>query len=293
MLFILKIRVIVIWCAWRRNKYRDSILFWPIKLIAREKYAAIGFIVAGLLVTVIMADWGAVLRFGRPGLDWFDPAYLLRYRILNQTTVRIFEMYTSILSVYLISTFPSYLRIMHEYISFFCLNYFSFWLRESYRRFKYSSPIPNIIENQILCCRPDFIFEIVRSVAFSLIMCYFSQYNDPPPRVPSDLISSWFHFSNDVECLSYFKLYLQRKNQKALSEYEEAVHNTTLGWESSIEQRFEDSGNKLAIESAFQNFLSTKSFKTLKKLRQDEDNLAAIGLTSYKQSLRKDLSLKK
>lgn len=268
----------MIWCNWKRHFYKDAWFSPLLNKTANQVNSLIGAAILFFLLNIYPINWGANLRYGRPGLDWFDPEHLQDYKRINLTNVRVVECATSLFGVYLISSFPSYLRIFGEYISIFSLNFFCFMIIEFYRSLKYTTNLGKI-ETEVLCCKFDFLLEILRSTLFSLILSYYSMYK-PEPRVPPEMMDNLYHFSNDIKCLEYFKMYIVKKHPDAIAIFIEASRRSIVSMSSTIEVVLEDSNYNEELLPYFDKYRKTKSFHTLKQLRISENRLATYGFSN-------------
>ena len=136
--------------------------------------------------------------------------------------------------------------------------------------------IPTVYAEQSKHCfllgiRTNFLFDLLRSTAFPVILNYFSVYRGPV-KVKAEMLCSLENFSLDLECQTYFRKYLSTVSAKLAEEYNKCIELVTkqkYGIERS--QIFsEELGYQFTI------YKHTVSFDRLYSTRRESDELLEV-----------------
>ena len=160
------------------------------------------------------------------------------------------------------------MRITEEYAYVIGMGIFWGWLYEAVGRL-----LPTVYADQSKNCfllgiRTNFLFDLLRSTAFPVILNHFSVYRGPK-RVKADLLCSLDDFSLDLECQTYFRKYLSTVSNRLVEEYNKSIKTLT-------KQKFGRMPARIFGEELTQHFViykHTVSFDRLYSVRRESDEL--------------------
>jgi len=163
------------------------------------------------------------------------------------------------------------LRITEEYAYVIGMGIFWGWLYEVVGR-----AIPTFYAEQSAHCfllgiRTNFLFDLLRSTAFPMILNHFSVYRGPK-RVNADMLCDLHDFSLDLECQTYFRKYLSTVSKKLAEEYNRCI-------EILIKQKYGRDPTQIFNEELNQHFIvykHTVSFDRLYSVRRESDELLEV-----------------
>ena len=125
--------------------------------------------------------------------------------------------------------------------------------------------------------RADYLYDMIRSVIFSLILWYFSDYKETP-RVPLRYVGQLQDFLNDDKCRMYFNKYLKHKGISELITETERINEEVLSL-SQDRSILQFSSN---LQQAFEDYQTTRSFKTLEDEIKIFGEVEALGYTVFR-----------
>ena len=243
------------------------------RMMNNQGWASLFFCLLFVFINLVLFDGGGDITLMKPSLDWFDPDRVLAYKWKSITTIRIVETITIIIGHAIMYKFPKNLSIWKE---FFMISTFSFLLSWFYEITRLSVSKEVDSENSQNACfvfgmRSNFASDLVRAVFVPAALAFYSNYVKNL-HVPSSLVGNFTHFLRDDECMKYFALYLTKQGNEGVDQLN-IINSNALSHDTDYYR----SADLRRLELAFRSYKKTKSYKCLKKRRQESESVDAIG----------------
>jgi len=248
-------------------------------LVFSKQTWTIGIMVVLMMLISVGNKWGETIQLSRPAIDWFDPKLTNAYRWHNITGIRITEGTLSIIALWFMSGFPSNLKIYQEVSVIIGLNFFWNWVFEVSRKIGgHGEEEYTVVNCYILYYRSDFAADLLRSIVFPLVLCYYCHYYKESVEVPPARISYLHDFCYDMECVKYFNKYLHKKYPNVVDDLNEYIQQAEG---ADVEHSKPGQSNRSkGLNDAFERYKKTKSFSTLKRSKEEAEIIRSLGFTT-------------
>lgn len=241
--------------------------------MSHQRRSIVLFLVGMFIFTLIYTRFGNENCLGKAVLDWYAPGYTWLKVLNTHTVLRIWEAVACLASMYLMRTFPNDLRIWEEAVTIFFVSASLSWVFELYNNLtlKRGSSNQNMDYHNrciIFGINSSMTAELIRGFVYPILLYYFTGHRKTS-RVPAFLMTSFDNFIKDPECFKYFHMFAKREPRLSQSREIEVSGDPN---ESIVGE--EDYNLML---DQFNIYRHTKSFATLKKIREEAEYTESLG----------------
>ena len=217
--------------------------------------------------TVFMNLATFVMPIQREIYDWYCPNRIFFYSIFNMQNIRMVEILSFVLGVYLTRNFPKSFNIQQELIIFSVI----FVVLDSY--YEWTTKFPQIQDGcTFMSIKDGLLVNMVRGLLFCLSVNYFFTPQDVDPPAPADP----FSFQEFTMIPKYRRLFLKYLTVVDPGKCE--LLKSLLAKRSQIG----DGVSVYSIEDSFsqeyREFRRTVSFKTARQLVEKDANAFYLGI---------------
>jgi len=266
-------RILAIWCQWRKYQIR-MLKIRPLLFLFGWEGRALIVVICFLFFLTVSIHWGGGLALHKFALDWYNPDRMSLYQSMNMTSIKTVEMGLAIFGLFLMERLPDDLKIGKEYHLIVSLNFFVNWYFELSRIYEAQGSKSVLFHCAFNTLRDEYLVDTIRSGIFSAILLRYSRYVKES-SVPTSLITSLYDFCHDPLCRQTFQKYLHARFPTV----------NTQQFQGFIVQL--DRGENLResvypgdqLEEVFNQYMHTKSFQRLRRIKAEEERVASIAFT--------------
>ena len=152
------------------------------------------------------------------------------------------------------------------------------WIYETFSHIIRGSPTEGLDDScSLFSIRYDYLYDMVRSVIFSAILWYFSDYKEKV-RVPLRFMRNLQDFTKDPKCDHFFQVYLKSQGHNELVEEVQRLKLDISA--SSVDLSMVQVSDTL--EANFTQYKQTRSFRTLEQEIIIIGEVEALGFTKFR-----------
>jgi len=261
------IRTIAIWVQWKKKYISRSKFRWILHVFGTQVRVVWFSILLSIFLGTVGSNFGVQVSLSKPAINWYSPGMIKWYVIHNSTLSKALELMFAMIGLFLMSSFPSSLRIMEEYSVLTASSLCIWWIIETGYRLS-----PRTTESCFLgVLRLEFCSELLRCLVFSIVLAFYSQRQESL-HCPSNRLYDFSDFCRDMKCVQLFRKYLKQKYPQRVSEYD-------LSLQELYSTAHEYDGSTILRRSMaeFRSYKQTKSYNRLKQQRAIEEEVEAIG----------------